>query len=105
MAGEGQALVRAIAARGERYTWERTAAALVDIYGETLRHPAQPSRAAYFGDALSDVALSLVGPGGQLPPDIQRALLGIAARPALRRPVFALIGAAYRTARRFKRGQ
>ena len=86
--------------RARSYTWERAAAALVEIYREVVRHPAQPARRIYFGEALSDTALSLVGPGGQLPGDVQRALLGIAARPALRRPVFALLRAPYRLVRR-----
>ena len=103
--GEARRLVDAIAARGAEYTWERTAAALVDVYRDVGRRPARAARAAYFGDAMSDVALSLVGPGGQLPPEIQRALLGIAARPRLRRPAFAAIRAGYRAARRLKRRQ
>jgi glycosyltransferase involved in cell wall biosynthesis len=103
--GEARRLVDAIAARGAEYTWERTAAALADLYREVGRRPPRAARSAYFGDAMSDVALSLVGPGGQLPPEIQRALLGIAARPRLRRPAFAAIRAGYRAARRLKRGR
>jgi glycosyltransferase involved in cell wall biosynthesis len=96
-------LVDALAERGRAYTWDRAAAALVEIYRDIVRRPAQQARALYFGDALSDTALSLVGPGGQLPADVQKALLAIAARPALRRPAFALLRAPYRLLSRARR--
>jgi glycosyltransferase involved in cell wall biosynthesis len=98
-----RALAEAIGARGREYTWERNAERLVALYGEVVRRPVRPARAAYFGDALSDVALSLVGPGGALPDEVQRALQAIAARPALRRPAFAALEASYRALRRSRR--
>jgi hypothetical protein len=51
-------------------------------------------------EARSDVASALVGPGGHLPPDVQRALLAISTRPALRGPAFAALRASYRALKR-----
>jgi glycosyltransferase involved in cell wall biosynthesis len=99
-----QRLTGAIAERGRRYTWDATARQLVDVYHETLRRPARPARAALLGDgARSDTANALVGPGGHLPPDIQRALLAISTRPALRGPAFAALRASYRALKRARR--
>jgi glycosyltransferase involved in cell wall biosynthesis len=103
--GERRALVDAIAARGAEYTWERTADALVAVYRDVVAQPARAARGILFGEGLSDVALSLVGPGGQLPPDVQRALQALATRPALRRPTFAALEASYRALRRVRRAR
>ena len=74
------------------------------MYRDALRRPARPARAAMFGaEARSDIANALVGPGGHLPPDIQRALLAISMRPALRGPAFAALRASYRALRRARR--
>jgi glycosyltransferase involved in cell wall biosynthesis len=97
---DGHELTQRIAARGERYTWERTAEALLDVYRGVVRRPARAARAIYFGEAISDVALSLVGPGGYLPPEVQRALLAVSTRPTLRRPIFGALRASYRLLRR-----
>ena len=94
------ALVTAIRERGSQYTWDRTARELMEIYATALSRPARAARAIYFGEAISDVALSLVGPGGYLPPSVQRALLAVSTRPALRRPVFAALEASYRALKR-----
>ena len=101
LGGEGEALRLAAAVRehGARYTWAGAASALAGVYREVVERPPRPARAAYFGTALSDVAMSLVGPGGYLPPEAQRALLAVAARPRLRRPAFAALDAAYRALR------
>jgi hypothetical protein len=102
--GDGRArqkLAGAIAERGRGYTWAETARRLEDVYRDVLRRPAQPVRAAMFGaEARSDVANALVGPGGHLPPDVQRALLAISTRPALRGPAFAALRASYRALKR-----
>lgn len=101
---ERQRMVEAIAAHGERYRWDAAAQQCVDLYGEVLRRPARSVRAAMFGDEVrSDVANALVGPGGHLPPDVQRALLAISMRPALRGPAFAALRASYRALRRARR--
>jgi glycosyltransferase involved in cell wall biosynthesis len=43
--------------------------------------------------------LSLIGPNGALPDGLQRALLAIAARPAMARPLFGALAGCYRLAR------
>jgi hypothetical protein len=97
-------LARAIDEHGRRYTWAKTARRLEEVYRDVLRRPAQPARAVMFGsEARSDVANALVGPGGYLPPDVQRALLAISARPALRGPAFAALRASYRVLKRARK--
>jgi glycosyltransferase involved in cell wall biosynthesis len=96
-----QRLTAAIADRGRSYTWAETARQLEDVYRDVLRRPARPARGIMFGhEARPDVANALVGPGGYLPPDVQRALLAISTRPALRAPVFAALRASYRALKR-----
>jgi glycosyltransferase involved in cell wall biosynthesis/GT2 family glycosyltransferase len=100
-----QRLAASISEHGRRYTWDAAARQLLDVYRQTLTRPARPARAALLGaGARSHVADALVGPGGHLPPDIQRALLAISTRPALRGPVFAALRASYRALKRARRG-
>jgi glycosyltransferase involved in cell wall biosynthesis len=100
--GKRRSLAEAIAGRGREYTWARTAERLVEVYRDALSRPPEPLRAALLGGAgaRSDVANALVGPGGHLPPDVQRALLAISTRPALRKPAFAALRASYRVLKR-----
>jgi glycosyltransferase involved in cell wall biosynthesis len=98
---ERRRLAAAIGEHGRRYTWAAAARQLVDVYRDVPRRPARPARAAMFGaEARSDIANALVGPGGHLPPDVQRALLAISMRPALRGPAFAALRASYRALKR-----
>jgi hypothetical protein len=100
-AGKRHALAEAIGARGRSYTWAGTADRLVGVYREAANRPVRSVRSVMFGDeARSDVANALVGPGGHLPPDVQRALLAISTRPALRGPTFAALRASYRALKR-----
>jgi hypothetical protein len=102
--GQRSRLAEAIAARGRDYTWAATAERLVELYRDVVSRPPQPARSVMSGaEARSDVANALVGPGGHLPPDIQRALLAISARPALREPAFAALRASYRALKRARR--
>jgi glycosyltransferase involved in cell wall biosynthesis len=96
--GERRRLVEAIADRGRRYTWAETATRLVEVYRDVLRRPAQPARAVKAAGGES-------GLDAHLPPDVQRALLAISARPALRGPAFAALRASYRALRRRRRGR
>jgi hypothetical protein len=48
--------------------------------------------------------LSLIGPRGALPEDLQRGLLALSARPALRRPVFGAASGVFRAMRAIGRG-
>lgn len=103
-------------------TWSRFARELIGVYEEAARSPrravsllvAQAKERereirAYYDiaedlraqrDALGPDALALVGLGGLLPPDVQRALLAAAARERVRPALFALLRAGYRVARR-----
>lgn len=47
--------------------------------------------------------LALIGPNGALPDSVQRALLALAARPALSRPLFSVLSGVYELARAFSR--
>jgi hypothetical protein len=63
-----------------------------------------PARQAVQGlDGMPDVALSLVGPKGYVPPDVQQALLAVTARPALRSLLFALLRGGYAALYRARR--
>jgi GT2 family glycosyltransferase len=97
--GRRQRLTDAIAARGRDYTWGATAETLVEVYRDALSRPPRPARS----QQRSDVANALVGPGGHLPPDVQRALLAISTRPALRGPAFAALRASYRALKRARK--
>ena len=101
---ERRRLAAAIAKRGRRYAWSSTAAQLADLYRELGRRPVRSARAAIFDESLADVARALVGPGGRLPPDVQRALLAITTRPTLRGPTFAALRASYRALKRARGG-
>ncbi len=98
--GRREGLVASVRERSRALTWARTAEQLVEIYRSVCERPAQPARRIFFGEAIDNIALSLVGPGGYLPPEIQRALLAVATRPALRRPFFATLDASYKALRR-----
>jgi hypothetical protein len=47
--------------------------------------------------------LSLIGPNGTLPDSVQRALLALAGRPAISRPLFAAVASVYVTVRSLAR--
>jgi glycosyltransferase involved in cell wall biosynthesis len=99
--GERRRLAAAVAAHGRRYAWADTAARLADVYRHVAGRPARPARLALVGsEQLTEVAGALVGPGGRLPADVQRALLAISTRPALRGPAFAALRASYKALKR-----
>jgi glycosyltransferase involved in cell wall biosynthesis len=91
---ERRGLVESIADRGRRYTWAETARRLTGVYRDALRRPAQLGHR----EPESDLAR-------HLPPDIQRALLAISTRPALRGPAFAALRASYLALRRGRRSR
>ncbi len=100
-AGERERLVDAVRAAGARFTWDRYAERAVEIYREAA---VAPGRALHDpADDLTDLALSLVGPKGWLPPEVQRALLAVSARAPLRKLMFALLRAGYRALYRARR--
>lgn len=106
--------LRVVGEAAERFTWRRTAGELTGVYEQAARGPSPAAAvlAADLGrlhgevrdlragfDALSEDALGLIGPQGVLPPEIQRAILAAAVRPATRRPLFAALRLAYRASR------
>ncbi|HEU0316218.1 MAG TPA: hypothetical protein VFR49_02745, partial [Solirubrobacteraceae bacterium] len=48
-------------------------------------------------------ARGLIGPAGAVPEDVQRALMALATRPRLSRPVFAAVERSFRTGRALRR--
>lgn len=93
---------------GERLTWDATAARLLDIYEQTCDAPGAAAGALYRGQALMNGALSedaarLMGPGGSLPPDVERPLLALATHPRLGAPLFGALKLGYRASHRLRR--
>ncbi len=120
--------VSRLAAAARSLSWAAAAAALVEIYREaavapvraaatmsrdavdrerrmTALHQATAERLAELerehDELIEEVgpARSLIGRGGALPEDLQRALLALSARPALSRPVFRTSARAFAAAR------
>jgi glycosyltransferase involved in cell wall biosynthesis len=109
---------------GERYRWDETAAALVELYEEVLvarprglRQAARERlfleqrleqteelrqeewrRGLAFREQIGSDGLGLVGPGGVLARRDQRALLALLSKRVVRRPAMWLARAAYRVA-------
>ena len=122
--------VAALRGAAARYRWDATAAALVDLYEEVLAAPPRDlrraprerllleqklhdnellrqeewERFAAFREQIGSDGLGLVGPGGALDADDQRALLALLSRDAVRRPALRATRAAYRLAMRLRRG-
>lgn len=102
--GDDQARAENIAAiRGaaRELTWERAAAELLDVYRRTCDAPASPAGAlaGTSGSAdgiLSSDGLLLLGPGGALPPDMERPLLALATHPRFSAPMFGAVRLGYR---------
>ena len=90
-----------IRASAHHLTWDTTAHALVDIYRATCAAPASTARVIELSPALAqgtigEDAMRLVGPGGELPPDVHRPLLALATHRRFAAPVFAALKAGYR---------
>jgi glycosyltransferase involved in cell wall biosynthesis len=100
--------IEAIRAAAESLTWDATASELVELYEATADAPARTSNAldvagARTEGALSEDAMRLVGPGGELPPDVQRPLLALATHPRIAAPVFGALKLGYRASHRLRR--
>lgn len=115
-------------AAGERYTWDATARALVAVYERVLAQPVTEARRgardrielerrllevqherevefqrfAAFRQEVGSDGLGLVGPGGVLSAQDQRALLAVASRDVVKRPLLGAVRAAYALARRLR---
>ena len=99
--------VDAIRAAAAPLTWDATAAQLVELYEATADAPAA---ATAFGSAggltqssIGEDAMRLVGPGGELPPDVHRPLLALATHPRIAAPVFGALKLGYRASNRLRR--
>jgi len=114
-----EAAIEAVQAAGRELTWKRTAEGTLAAYWAAMRAPlrleqlaaqdalAADARRAHFEglhaglvDSIGPTGLSLVGPEGHLPPDVQRTLAALARRPATRRALFAFLTALRRRHRR-----
>ena len=91
-----QEQIATILAAGERFTWERTGRLLMDVYRQVADAPMRPARALLMADP----------PGERTqpwPPELERALVAVAARPRLRRPLFGSVRAGLKAARGLRR--
>ena len=100
--------VAAVRAAGKDLTWNATATRLVELYEATCDAPSTPAGAFEHRDgalnwSLSEDALRLVGPGGELPVDVERPLLALATHPQMAGPVFGALKLGYRAAYRLRR--
>ena len=93
-------LVEAVRRAAARYRWDTTAARMVEVYREAAT---APLRGGEVQQRLPDLAVSLVGPGGWIPPEVQQALLAVSTRPGLRRPVFGALVKGYRAFYKLRR--
>ena len=106
--------VAAVRAAGARFTWRSTARRLIEVYRQVASAPVSEARKLVeaFVDERRDreraedalrtlrdqydvTAQGLVGPNGVIPSNLRRPLLAIGTRPALSRPAFGLLRAAY----------
>ncbi len=99
------ATVAAVRAAGERLRWEQTGRRLLEVYGDVCDRPPTPAavierEAGLMSGGVSEDAMRLVGPGGLLPPDLERPLLALLSRPRLARPFASALRAGYRASQR-----
>jgi glycosyltransferase involved in cell wall biosynthesis len=109
---ERAAHIEAVKAAGLRLAGSEPAAQrLLDLYDEVTTAPRRAAAEVAADARACEAQLSrwigleenmgaLVGPDAYLPPDAQRALLGLATRPRTRRPMLAALRALYRLAGR-----
>jgi glycosyltransferase involved in cell wall biosynthesis len=88
--------IAAILAAGERFRWERTGELLMDVYRQVVEAPMRPARPVVMHDAPLPRAPAW-------PTELERALVAVAARPRLRRPLFGSVRAGLKAARGLRR--
>jgi glycosyltransferase involved in cell wall biosynthesis len=93
---ERRAHVQATLAAGERFTWERTGGLLMDVYRQVAAAAMRPARAVLMDDAASPRAQPW-------PAELEQALVAVAERPRLRRPLFGSVKAGLKAARGLRR--
>ena len=72
----------------ETLTWDVSAARLLEVYEQTCDAPAAAGGVLFrsgglINGALTEDAARLMGPGGALPPDVERPLLALSTHPRL----------------------
>jgi glycosyltransferase involved in cell wall biosynthesis len=90
-----RAQIATILAAGERFTWARTGELLMDVYRQVVDAPTRPARALLMQDAAEERK--------PWPAELERALVAVAERPRLRRPLFGSVRAGLRAARGLRR--
>jgi GT2 family glycosyltransferase/glycosyltransferase involved in cell wall biosynthesis len=96
-ADKARALVAAVAAAGQRFTWEATTSAVLDAYAEVISSAPRDLKTIHDGVQLEDLtaftdSVSRFG----LTPEGKRALLSLLGRPWVRRPLVGLLTLAFR---------
>ncbi len=92
----------------ETLTWDASAARLLEVYEQTCDAPAAAAGVLFrsgglINGAVTEDAARLIGPGGVLPPDVERPLLALSTHPRLAAPLFGALKFGYRTAFRLRR--
>ena len=97
--------LRAIDTAASGLRWDATARQLAEVYRATAEAPAQmPAHTgAAMSALLSEDAARLVGPGGELPTDVERPLLALATHRRLAAPLFAALKLGYRASYELRR--
>lgn len=88
-------------------SWDAATARLIEIYERTCDQRAAPAgslerRHGVMTGVISEDAMRLVGPDGCLPPELERPLLAIAAKPRLSGPLFGAMKLGYRASQRVR---
>jgi glycosyltransferase involved in cell wall biosynthesis len=102
--------VDAVRRAGAGLRWDETARRLAALYREACRQPPAPTAALERAGGLmragvSEDAMRLVGPGGSLPPELERPLLALTTHRRLAGPVLGLLRAGYAMSRRARRAE
>lgn len=100
--------IESVRAAATRLRWDDTAQRLLELYRSVCDAPAsrtgeREAHGPWMWDGISEDAMRLVGPGGALPPDLDRPLLALATHPRVGTPVFRAIKAGYRASYRWRR--
>jgi len=99
--GSRDANVTALQEAAAALTWEGAARSLASLYARVCDAPPAPAASlerehGLVGTGLSEDAVRLVGPGGALPPDLERPVLALVMHSRFARPLFATLRVGYR---------
>ena len=100
--------IDAIRAAGRGFTWDAAAARLLEAYEATCVAPPTLAstlarRGQVFVGTFSEDAMRLVGPGGVLPSDVERALLAVATHRGISTSAFGALKLGYRISHKVRR--